>query len=200
MFLWFQQKFGSIIAWTISILLSFLLYSLSFVMMKDTITWATISYLPQMPDTILTLLLAIICFYLAYSGICTIAITTGLLLPFVVVFGFFVMTANFQHKDYNLLTPFLDHGINPFFRGMIYIGAGLAEMLLLIFIHHHVQSKISLFSLNLLGLILVLLTLGPLIGALTEFGPVGATALRYPAFEEWRLVQLGRYIEPQLSL
>ena len=43
--------------------------------------------------------------------------------------------------------------------------------------------------------ILVGLTLGPLIGAITEFGPNEATKQRYPAYEEWGLVTIGRYIE-----
>ena len=39
------------------------------------------------------------------------------------------------------------------------------------------------------------LTIGPLMGALTEFGPIEAATQRYPAFEEWRLAKIGRYFE-----
>ncbi|MFR9721672.1 hypothetical protein ACL00X_20305, partial [Aeromonas diversa] len=46
-----------------------------------------------------------------------------------------------------------------------------------------------------IGLSFLILTLGPTIGAIAEFGPFVAAKQRYPAFEEWRLVSIGRYIE-----
>ena len=39
------------------------------------------------------------------------------------------------------------------------------------------------------------LTLGPFIGAITEFGHEEAAKQRYPAYEEWGLVTIGRYFE-----
>src|SRR5207253_7154220 len=41
----------------------------------------------------------------------------------------------------------------------------------------------------------VWLTLGPLIGAITEFGPTEAAKQMYPAYEEWAIVSIGRFIE-----
>jgi spore germination protein KB len=38
---------------------------------------------------------------------------------------------------------------------------------------------------------LVVLTLGPLIGAITEFGSVEAEKMRNPAYEQWRLLSIG---------
>jgi hypothetical protein len=46
----------------------------------------------------------------------------------------------------------------------------------------------------LLGLFLIILVIGPTVGAIAEFGPAEAARLRYPAYEEWRLVVIGRYI------
>lgn len=37
--------------------------------------------------------------------------------------------------------------------------------------------------------------MGPVIGAIVEFGPDEADKLRFPAYEEWRLLTIGRYIE-----
>lgn len=42
---------------------------------------------------------------------------------------------------------------------------------------------------------LVFLLLGPLTAALAEFGPTLAEAMRYPAYEQWRLLTIGKYIE-----
>lgn len=39
------------------------------------------------------------------------------------------------------------------------------------------------------------LTLGPLLGAITEFGPHEAAEQNYPAYEEWGLVTIGQFIE-----
>ena len=39
------------------------------------------------------------------------------------------------------------------------------------------------------------MTLGPLIGAITEFGPIEAAKQRYPAYEEWGIATIGRFIE-----
>ena len=43
--------------------------------------------------------------------------------------------------------------------------------------------------------ILMGLTMGPTIGAITEFGPIEAAKQRYPAYEEWGLGSIGRFIE-----
>ncbi|QNK51496.1 hypothetical protein H7F28_25210 [Brevibacterium sp. PAMC23299] len=42
---------------------------------------------------------------------------------------------------------------------------------------------------------LVFLLLGPLTAALAEFGPNLAEVMRYPAYEQWRLLTIGKYIE-----
>ncbi|MGG1678504.1 hypothetical protein ACIFOT_22635 [Neobacillus sp. NRS-1170] len=43
-------------------------------------------------------------------------------------------------------------------------------------------------------IILVGLTLGPLLAAIAEFGPHCAAKQRRPAYEEWRLVEITKYI------
>ncbi|WP_461202049.1 GerAB/ArcD/ProY family transporter [Anoxybacillus sp. TBDG-1] len=50
-------------------------------------------------------------------------------------------------------------------------------------------------KLVLFGLVAASLSIGPTIGAITEFGPAEASHLRYPAFEQWRMVNLGSYLE-----
>lgn len=47
----------------------------------------------------------------------------------------------------------------------------------------------------MLGLVLIGLTLGPLLGSIAIFGPEEASNQRYPAYEEWRLLKIGKYIE-----
>ena len=47
----------------------------------------------------------------------------------------------------------------------------------------------------MLGLVLIGLTLGPLLGSIAIFGPEEAANQRYPAYEEWRLLKIGMYIQ-----
>lgn len=152
-------------------------------------------YLPETPRILLGVLLSIICFYNIQRGVQSIALTTGILLPVVFLLGFFVMIANFPHKDYSLLKPIMEHGMDPVIKGMIYPAAGFVELIFILFLQHHIGSKIKLSQLIIVGIILAGITLGPTIAAIVEFGPFVAANQRYPTFEEWRLVSIGKYIE-----
>ncbi len=66
---------------------------------------------------------------------------------------------------------------------------------MLLFLQHQYKDRIRWYHFGIMLFILMGLTLGPLIGAITEFGPVEAAKQRYPAYEEWGLVSIGRYIE-----
>jgi spore germination protein KB len=126
----------------------------------------------------------------------TIVILNGILLPFVIFLGFLVSSGNFQHKNYKLLTPFLENGFQPVLHGLIYSGAGLAEFFILwLLIQHHIKSKARLYHLWIIATILMGLTIGPLMGAIAIFGPDEAARQRFPAYEEWRMLSLGRYFE-----
>ena len=69
------------------------------------------------------------------------------------------------------------------------------ELFLFLFLQHYMKSKIKLWQIIALSAFIMLLMLGPTIGAITEFGPVEAEKLRYPAFSQWRLVSIGKYFE-----
>ncbi|MDM5454801.1 GerAB/ArcD/ProY family transporter [Peribacillus simplex] len=113
----------------------------------------------------------------------------------VILFGFFVAIANIQFKNYSLLQPILEHGWSPVFSGMIYPLSGLIELIVILFIQQkgHGKIKYKVFALN--TIILTWLILGPLIRSITEFGLLEASRQKYPAFEQWGLVTLGRFIE-----
>ncbi|GGH20876.1 hypothetical protein GCM10008013_18480 [Paenibacillus segetis] len=77
----------------------------------------------------------------------------------------------------------------------MYAGAGFVEVIMLFFLQHHIRSRLSYLSFLIMILLLIGLTMGPIIGAIVEFGPDEADKLRFPAYEEWRLLTIGRYIE-----
>lgn len=192
---WLRDRFGRVASGAFRLFFFIYLLFISALTLWETVTWAHGSYLPRTPEIALSLSLVLLCYFAARSGIGAIAIVSGILLPFVVIFGDFVMSSNLPRKDYALLTPMLERGWEPAMQGAMYIGGGLVELLVLLLFQHRVKKKMKLWMLCLLGLFLIGLVLGPVTGAIAEFGPIEAASLRYPAYEEWRLVKLGRYIQ-----
>ncbi|MDF2958650.1 MAG: Spore germination protein [Paenibacillus sp.] len=191
---WIRKRFGKTAAVMVSVPILLYLFASIFVSLRDTVMWTHITYLPMTPLWVITFSFVLLCFFAAAAGIEAIAITSGILLPFVVLLGYFVMTANFQFKDYTLLTPLFTHGIKPALQAMPYMGEAIGELMLLLFIQHHVKTEIKLLSLLTMTLVLAGLTIGPLMGAIALFGPFEAAHMRYPAFEQWRMVAIGKFI------
>jgi len=191
---WLQQHYGSVVAWGFRLFFLVYVALISVLTLKETTTWTKVSYLPHTPTFVLTLSLVLLCLFAVHYGIRSIAISAGILLPFVVLFGDFVMSVNLPEKNYALLFPVMEHGLAPILKGSVYVGGGIAELMLILLLQHKLKAKIRLWSLWLLALFLIGLVMGPLTGAIAEFGPHVAAELRYPAFEEWRLVQIGKYI------
>ncbi|MCJ8012002.1 endospore germination permease [Paenibacillus sp. KQZ6P-2] len=162
---------------------------------RDSVYWIHLTFSPETPIVVLSSTFLLISVISAYLGIHSIANTAGILLPVVVVLGFFIMLSNTPHKDYSLLKPMLEHGMQPAWNGVVYVGAGFVEVIMLFFLQHHISSRLSYLSFMILILLLLGLTIGPLMGAIVEFGVDEAQKLRYPAHEEWRLLTIGRYIE-----
>ncbi|CAM5782041.1 GerAB/ArcD/ProY family transporter [Brevibacillus borstelensis] len=172
-----------------------LLYLMAFVNLTDTQTWTTVNYLPNTPEIVTGLVLVLLSVAAAYAGIHSIAIASGLLLPFVVLFGFLVGFGNMPKKDYHLLLPLFQNGMTPVINGMLYAAGGFLEIVLILFLQHHLRTETKFMYLLVLGGIIIILTLSPLTGAIAEFGPAEATRQRYPSYEQWRLLTMGRYIE-----
>lgn len=89
----------------------------------------------------------------------------------------------------------LEDGWMPVWKGVMYVAAGYGEIILLLFMQQQMKTNISFMKLVLFGVVAASLSIGPTIGAITEFGPKEASQLRYPAFEQWRMVNLGSYLE-----
>lgn len=191
---WLKREIGTpvavIICWPLLLLLLFNSYAT----MIDTNIWLNSYFLPDTPTLITIIVVLGVCLIATLAGIRTLSILAGILLPLVMFLGFFIMGANTGAKDPALLFPVMESGIKFPLIGMKYALSGLVEMAMLLFVQHHLEDKIKFKSLVLLGLLLLGLMLGPLTGALMEFGPLEAHNLRYPAFEQWRLLKLGEYI------
>lgn len=192
---WCEAKVGRPLTIGIVSIFAIHFFGLSFLTFLDTVNWSIITYLPQTPKWIIALFLACLCLYTAKSGIRTIVILNGILLPFVLIFGFFVMSANIPKKEASLLLPILEHGYKPVLAGMMYTITPLFEMIVLLFLLHHLKKRVSFLSLLITGIILIYLTFGPTMGSITEFGYVEATKQRYPAYDQWGLLSIGLFLE-----
>ncbi len=194
-FVWVEKNIGKVTGRILSFTMSLFFAFLAAVSLKEMVVWTNISYLPITPSIYEIILFTGLCFFLASTNIQTIAITNTFVLMAVLVFGFFVAITNIQFKDYSLLKPILENGWSPVFAGIIYPLSGLIELIVILLMQQKVHGKLKfkVFAIN--SIILTWLILGPLIGSIVEFGPVEAARQKFPAFEQWGLVTLGRFIE-----
>ncbi len=192
---WLQRKGGTFArSLTVGILVLFLLCT-SVVTVVDTMTWGTSSYLPSTPVSVTSVVFVLLCAFAAYQGFHVIVYLSCILLPVVIALGFFVSGANADRKDYRQLFPIFEYGYKPIVDGMIVVGSGFVELLVFALLSHYTTKPFKPVHLYATGLIVACLCLGPVIGATTEFGVYEATALRFPAYAQWRLVRIGKYIE-----
>ncbi|TDF97603.1 GerAB/ArcD/ProY family transporter [Paenibacillus piri] len=195
LFQWVESVSGKAVAAVLKLVFGVIVLLVALITLKDTITWAIASYLPETPAIALALLLVSICYFAAQSGILCISVMSGILFPVIVILGYFVMSANIINKDYSRLLPVMEYGLSPLLQGMYYVGAGYGELILLLLMQEHIVTRIKWWHLALLGIIIAGLTIGPITGSIAEFGPVESAKHRYPAFEQWKLVKIQQSIE-----
>ncbi|ANA82683.1 spore gernimation protein [Paenibacillus glucanolyticus] len=193
-FAWFQEHFGKTVGRIFITISSFYFFVMAMVILRETTTWIRVTYLPQTPKTVVSLVIVLLCVYVTYNGIRSIAIISGILLPVVWLLGHFVAVSNLEYKDYSLLTPLFVEGYTPMLNSMVIAAGGFMEMIVLIFFQHHMKRRMNYFYIVLLSLLLGGLTLGPLMGAIATFGPTPAMQARYPAYDQWMLVTITKYI------
>ncbi|PWV95338.1 spore germination protein (amino acid permease) [Paenibacillus cellulosilyticus] len=192
---WLSARTHPVIAWLLVLPVLVCLYMIGGMTASYTATWTISNYLPTTPPLVLGLLLTVISALCAIWGIRVIAITSGILLPIVIALGYFVNISNMPEKDFALLKPYLEHGWNKVWDGLIYAGGGYIEFAFLMTVQHHIRTKIKPWHIVVFAIIMVYISLGPIIGAITEFGPNEAAKQMTSPYEQWRLVKLGDYIE-----
>ncbi|MFE4145026.1 endospore germination permease [Peribacillus sp. YIM B13472] len=192
---WLEYRFGNHIKNIVLFFIVIYLISLVLATTKETIDWITTSFLFETPSLAIIIPFTLLCIFLAHSGMRSIAICSSVLLPIVIILGIFVATGNIPTKDYSHLLPLFENGYFHGVKALQYSGYGLVELILIAFFQEKLSDKISRKVLVFLCIGLLFLLMGPLTAALAEFGPTLAEALRYPAYEQWRLLTIGKYIE-----
>ncbi|KQL52190.1 hypothetical protein AN964_00620 [Heyndrickxia shackletonii] len=194
-FEWLRFKVNKKIIIILGIIFILFLINLSAITLRETIALINVGYLPETPKWIVACIFSIVCLYFGGSKLGTISIINILLLIFVVCLGFFVAFTNMEHKDYSLLLPIFENGYSPILKSIIFPYSGMTELMLFLFLKKRINTPVKFRHLFITSFILMGLTLGPLIGAITEFDEVEASYQRFPAFEEWGLVSIGDFIE-----
>ncbi len=189
-----EEKNGRVITLIIKSIIAILIFVLSAFTMVEMLQWVNITFLATTPMPVLFILYFLLCVTLAIQGLRTIVVVNAIVLFMVIVFGFFVAFVNIRVKDYSLLFPILEHGMNPVLLAIVFPMSGFLELIFLILIQHQVKNRIQFKHFAIMLFLLMSLTLGPLIGAIVEFGPDEASKQRYPAYEEWRLAAIGEFI------
>ncbi|MEN2767803.1 GerAB/ArcD/ProY family transporter [Ornithinibacillus xuwenensis] len=160
---------------------------------KDIILWSQLSYMQGFDNITLALVLLIVCLICSESGFISIGILSSILCPLVILLGFFISFANIQKKNYDLLFPAFSDGYLPAIQGLLFTSLPILELFVLLFLTPSLKKVINKKQLSMLGLFIIFLMLGPTIGAIVEFGPQQASIYRYPAYEQWRLITVGKY-------
>lgn len=192
---WIKYKYGRWTAYALKLPVAVFLFTLGTVTLIDTAGWVRTMFLLETPQWFIVLSLMGVIVWAACSGLNVIARCGIFLLPLVAAFGIYISVANGPRKHYAYVLPMLENGLTPVWKGMFIVGGGLVELSLILLLQHHLLRQPKLRHLLFILWVLVGLTIGPLLGALAEFGPTEAAHLRYPAYEEWRLIHIGHYIE-----
>lgn len=190
-----EESSGKAARVLINLMISLYLFAFCFYTFKEVIDWTKSTYLLQTPVIVTAICLMLLCVMTAISGMTSIGTIAGILLPIVVILGIFVATANIRYKDYSFLFPVLEHGVWPVFRGLPALFGGFTQYILAVFIIPHTNGKVKMSVALFFHVALVVLTLGPTIAGIAEFGPEEMRLQRYPAYDQWRLVRLGKFIE-----
>ncbi|MFF2091929.1 endospore germination permease [Paenibacillus sp. NPDC058174] len=192
---WVARQFGVVPSWLLRLSAALLLLVLGTHTLFETSNWTVATYLQFTPLSVVVIGGALVSALAAMRGLPTIAMTSAILLPFVIFLGYFVMGANTKYKNYNQLLPILEHGAEPVWQGMIYALAGMVEVWTLLLFQHEIKSKVKLWHLLILGVFMVGITLGPTIGGITEFGPEEAMKQRITPYDQWKLVNVGKLLQ-----
>ena len=165
----------------------------AFVTAKEIVYWSQISYMQGFNNFLLAAILLLFCVICSRSGLFSIGVLSSILCPLVLFLGFFISFANMKRKNYELLFPLFTEGYVPIVKGLLYTSLPILELFIIIFLTPVLKKVITKRQLLTVGFLIVGLTLGPTIAAIAEFGPEQAVKYRFPAYEQWRLISIGRY-------
>lgn len=189
-----RQRLGKAFSIILSIPVMLYLFISSYVTFRDLMIWLKAYFLADSSVLMINVFLILVCFIITLLGVKSMAISSGFLLPLVVLFGVFIAITNTSEKDPSFLFPLLADGYSPVIKGVVYSLSGLLEVYLVILLQPFSQEPIKFRQLFILLTFITGLIFGPLSASIMEFGATEATRFQYPAYEQWRILSIGEYI------
>lgn len=191
---WLEAKSGKIGYWIIVSGLTLYLLVAGTMIIFDTVKNINIFFLPSTPNAVIIFSFIILSFGAARSGLKTLIYLSILLLPIVWILGIGVSFMTVKSKDYSMLYPLFTEGFTPDLRGIVIVFGGSIDLMILLLLQHKLKKPLNYGTVAILLTLLAGLIMGPTIGSITAFGPFQAANMRFPAFEQWRLVMIGNHI------
>lgn len=190
-----DKHWGKVTTWGMKIIFSAILFFNALYTIIDTMMWTNSTYLQQTPIAAIALVMLLLCFGMAISGLQSIAIVSSILLPLVTFLGYFVSFSNTKYKDMTLLFPIFDNGFTPSIHGGFYVLSSLLDIWIVILFAHHIKKKFTKIQLLIFSLFFLMMVIGPIIGGITEFGPTEAIKQRHTTFDQWKILSLGELMQ-----
>ncbi|MEC0368382.1 GerAB/ArcD/ProY family transporter [Paenibacillus chibensis] len=93
-----SKAYHPIVGRILAVVAGVYLFAICALTARDTVYWIHLTFSPEMPIIVFTVIFLLISAVNAYLGIHSLANTAGILLPIVVLLGFFVMLSNMPHR------------------------------------------------------------------------------------------------------
>lgn len=192
---WLKEKGGAFSRLLIlTVVVGYLLLE-AIITTVDLLTWTNSTYLPETPPLVTATVFVLLCVAAVLVGMQAIVYMSCIALPVVTALGIFVASGNSDRKDYSQLLPLMENGFGPVLRGALVSCSGLTEMILFILLQMYANKPFRRIHLYATGLFVIVLSVGPTVAAICEFGVFESSSMRFPAFSQWRILSVGRYIE-----
>ncbi|MBD3921980.1 endospore germination permease [Paenibacillus sp. PR3] len=192
---WLKQRTGRFVSGIIigAFFTYFLISALMIVF--DATKSIKIYFLPRTPYFVIVITFAAICYSAAKSGLRAIIYMSAILLPIVWLLGTGVSVATSPSKEYSMLFPIFSNGFGPVLHGAGIVFGGCMDLMVILLLQYKMKKPLNIPFIFVSVFLLVGLILGPVTGEIAAFGPNVASNMRFPAFEQWRLVMIG----PEIS-
>ncbi|MFD2114573.1 endospore germination permease [Paenibacillus yanchengensis] len=195
LYAWLTKNYNKAIAIMCVSLVAIFLAIQFMITMREALEWAEASFLPATPTIVIGLIFVVLALAAARSGLQTIALCAGIIVPFFIGLSLLLAVENFTNTDYYYLLPIMENGAVPILKGAAYSVAGLSEITLLLLVQQRMNRPAKAASLFWVLLIIAMLFFIVVIQAVASFGPIEAAKQRYTYFELWRLTRFNKYIE-----
>ncbi len=151
----------------------------------------TSAFMPGISPIILGFTFLLLCAFAVFLGLESLLRANEFFFPILVTAGVLISVTMMPNKNYKLLLPIMEDGINPILRGSIPLIALLAEMVVIGMIQPYLNKPEALRKSTIVAVLVIgILFVGPLTGPIAVFGEESTLIRLYPTYDEVRQLRL----------